>query len=71
VERTYLVSACEASIRFVGQSQTPIVVQFRDDGVDVRIDAADPLEVRCHHITSGDRACADQPGSLARTGEAD
>jgi hypothetical protein len=65
------VAAGQAPVGLVGQGQAPLVVQLRDDGVDLRVDPADLLQVRRHHLARGELAVADLARQLATAHEAE
>ena len=62
--------ARQAAIGLVGQRETSLVVQLGDDGVDLRVDPRDAIEVRGHQLPRRDLAVAHEPGLLARAHEA-
>src|SRR5262245_61407165 len=71
VQRSYPFFAGQTLVGLVCKSKTTVVVQLGHDGVDLRIDSPELVEMSCHHLSGGQLPFANQPGELASTCEAE
>jgi len=66
---THRVAARQRAIGRVGQREAGLVIQLRDDRVEVRIEAIDLRQERRHDFASGYPPFANLTGQLARAHE--
>src|SRR5262245_64403683 len=69
MQRRQRVSPRRAVVGGIGERQTLLVVQLRDDRVDFRVQPVDALEMRGHHLTRRHVPCANQRFQLSRSQE--
>ena len=64
MQRRQLAATRQARVGGVGQREALVVVELRDDRVQLRVDALDALEVRGHDLARRHLARADQAREL-------
>src|SRR5207244_3701049 len=70
MQRSDALALCNAAIGVVRQRKTPVIVEPRDDGVELRVQAIDLSEVRGHHLVRRDLTRTDRSRDVTRAGEA-
>ena len=71
VQRPDLIARRDPPVGVVGQRQARVVVELRDDGVERRVQALDPPQMRRHYLARRELPLADEPRQLARAAEAE
>ena len=61
--------AGQAPIRFIGECETAVIVQLSHNGIDLRIDSPDPIEMSRHHLAGGEFSFVYETRQFARAGE--
>jgi hypothetical protein len=70
MQRRQRLAARGTPIGLVGEREAPLVVELRDDRVQLRVQPRDPLEVRRHDLARRHGAVLDQRSELGRAREA-
>jgi hypothetical protein len=68
--RSLTFFASQAPIRFIGECETPLIVQLCHNGIDLRVDFPDLLEMSRHHLTGGEFAFTYEECEFVCTGKA-
>jgi hypothetical protein len=62
--------ASQAPIRFIGECETAVIVQLSHNGIDLRVDPPDLIEMSRHDLASEDFSFANEACKFTCTREA-
>ena len=69
MQRSHGFFAGQAPIRFIGECETAVIVQLRHNGIDLRVDFPDLIEMSRHDLAGGEFSFAYETREFARARE--